>query len=50
MEEDAAKLDEIVVTGLTTSVKRRNLANAVSTISAKELNGTAPAQTFDARP
>lgn len=47
MEEDAAKLDEIVVTGLTTTVKRRNLANAVSTISAKELNGTAPAQTLD---
>jgi TonB-dependent starch-binding outer membrane protein SusC len=48
LEEDVAHLDEIIVTGLTTSVKRRNLANAVSTISAKELNGVAPAQTFDA--
>ncbi|HEY4876198.1 MAG TPA: SusC/RagA family TonB-linked outer membrane protein [Puia sp.] len=48
LEEDVAHLDEIVVTGLATSVKRRNLANAVSTISAKELNGVAPAQTFDA--
>jgi TonB-dependent starch-binding outer membrane protein SusC len=45
---DVGKLDEVVVTGLATSVKRRNLANAVATISAKELNGVAPAQTFDA--
>lgn len=48
LEEDFAKLDEVVVTGLATTVKRRNLANAVGTISSKELNGIAPAQTFDA--
>lgn len=48
LEEDVAHLDEVVVTGLATSVKRRNLANAVATISSKELNGVAPAQTFDA--
>ena len=48
MEEDFAKLDEVIVTGLATNVKRRNLANAVGTISSKELNGVAPAQTFDA--
>lgn len=48
LEEDVAKLDEVVVTGLTTSIKRRNLANDVGTISSKELNGVAPAQTFDA--
>jgi len=48
MEEDVARLDEVVITGLATTVKRRNLANAVATISAKELNGIAPAQTFDA--
>jgi len=48
MEEDVARLDEVVVTGLATSVKRRNLANAVATLSNKQLNGTAPAQTFDA--
>ncbi|ASZ11746.1 SusC/RagA family TonB-linked outer membrane protein [Chitinophaga pendula] len=48
MEEDYAKLDEVVVTGLATTVKRSNLANAVATISAKDLAGTAPAQTFDA--
>ncbi|MEP7142716.1 MAG: SusC/RagA family TonB-linked outer membrane protein [Ferruginibacter sp.] len=48
LDEDVARLDEIVVTGLSTTVKRRNLANAVATISSKQLNGTAPAQTFDA--
>lgn len=48
MEEDIARLDEVVVTGLATVVKRRNLANAVATVSSKQLNGTAPAQTFDA--
>jgi TonB-linked SusC/RagA family outer membrane protein len=48
LEEDFARLDEVVVTGLATNVKRSNLANAVATISGKELNGIAPAQTFDA--
>ncbi|WP_431215882.1 hypothetical protein ACQ86N_15215 [Puia sp. P3] len=50
LEEDITHLDEVVVTGLSTTIKRRNLANAVSTISSKELNGVAPAQTFDAAP
>jgi TonB-dependent starch-binding outer membrane protein SusC len=45
--EDITHLDEVVVTGLATTIKRRNLANAVSTISSKELDGVAPAQTFD---
>lgn len=48
MLEDIGRLDEVVVTGLATSVKRRNLANAVVTVSSKDLTGTAPAQTFDA--
>ncbi|HZX59324.1 MAG TPA: carboxypeptidase-like regulatory domain-containing protein, partial [Mucilaginibacter sp.] len=47
LAEDVSKLDEVVVTGLATSVKRKNLANAVAVIGSKELNGTAPAQTFD---
>src|SRR5450432_2283434 len=47
MVEDIARLDEIVVTGLSTTVKRRNLANSVATISATQLNGVAPSQTFD---
>lgn len=48
LKEDVARLDEVVVTGLATNVKRRNLANAVTTISSKQLNEIAPAQTFDA--
>ncbi len=48
LAEDVSKLDEVVVTGLATSVKRKNLANAVEVIGSKELSGTAPAQTFDA--
>ena len=48
LQEDYGRLEEVIVTGLATSVKRRNLANAVATISNKELNGVAPAQTFDA--
>lgn len=48
LEEDVARLDEVVVTGLATNVKRRNLANAVATISSKQLQGIAPTQTFDA--
>ena len=47
MVEDVARLDEIVVTGLSTSVKRRNLANSVAVINATQLNGVAPSQTFD---
>ncbi|WP_139919988.1 SusC/RagA family TonB-linked outer membrane protein [Hymenobacter sp. DG01] len=41
-------LDEVVVTGLATSVKRSNLANAVSTVSAKELVGSTRPVTVDA--
>ncbi len=48
LDEDITRLDEVVVTGLATSVKRKNLANSVTVIHAKELNGVAPAQTFDA--
>lgn len=47
LEEDAGRLDEVVVTGLATTVKRRNLANAVVTINAEQLNGISKAQTFD---
>ena len=47
LQEDITHLDEVVVTGLATTIKRRNAANAVSTISSKELDGVAPAQTFD---
>ena len=44
---DNTKLSEVVVTGLASSVKRGNLANAVSTISSKDLTGTTVQQTVD---
>ncbi|MGY3791610.1 SusC/RagA family TonB-linked outer membrane protein [uncultured Aquimarina sp.] len=40
-------LDEIVVTGLGSSVKRANLANAVATVSAEELVGNTGQPTVD---
>ena len=46
LNEDVLKLSEIVVTGLATSVKKRNLANSVGTVSSKELI-PAPAQTLE---
>jgi TonB-linked SusC/RagA family outer membrane protein len=48
LTEDVAKLDEVVVTGLATTVKRSNLANSVATISSKDLTGTTLPSTFDA--
>lgn len=45
MEEDVLKTSGVVVTGLATSVKKRNLANSVATVSAEELL-PAPAQTL----
>jgi len=47
LSEDENRLEEVVVTGLATSIKRSNLANAVGTISAKELMGTTQIQTVD---
>ncbi len=45
--EAAAALDEVVVTGLATSIKRSNAANAVASISAESLVGTTPPPTLD---
>ncbi|WP_411765932.1 SusC/RagA family TonB-linked outer membrane protein [Winogradskyella sp. A3E31] len=39
MAESATALDEIVVTGLASSTKRSNAANAVASVSAEELTG-----------
>ena len=47
MKDENSLLDEIVVTGLASNVKRSNLANAVSSISAKELVGITSPPTFD---
>lgn len=45
--EDIASLEEVVVTGLASGVKRSNLANAVATVSAEELMGNTTPQTLD---
>lgn len=47
LKQDATNLEEVVVTGLASSVKRSNLANAVSTVSARDLTGTTTVQTTD---
>lgn len=43
---DALRLEQVVVTGQATSVARRNLANAVSTVAGEDVQ-RAPAQTVD---
>lgn len=48
MEEDIGGLEEVVVTGIASSVKRSNLANAVASVTAKELTGTTVQPTLDA--
>lgn len=45
--ESAAALEEVVITGLATSVKRSNAANAVSSISSQELTGRTSQPTLD---
>lgn len=47
LSENVSALDEVVVSGLASSIKRSNLANAVTTISSKDLTGTTPPQTLD---
>ena len=46
MESDVLGQDEVVVTGLVSSVKRRNAANAVASVSGDDLVN-APTQTID---
>lgn len=47
MATDVTNLDEVVVTGLATSVKRSNLANSISTISSDQLTGMTNQGTVD---
>ena len=47
LEETSSTLEEVVVSGLATTVKRTNAANAVSELSAKQLTGITPPSTFD---
>lgn len=44
---DVTNLDEVVVTGLATSVKRSNLANSVASISSANLTGITNQSTLD---
>ncbi|MDJ0645077.1 MAG: SusC/RagA family TonB-linked outer membrane protein [Flavobacteriaceae bacterium] len=47
LSEDSVGLEEVVVTGLASSIKRSNLANAVSTINSESLTGTTTGSTLD---
>ncbi|MEL6625569.1 MAG: SusC/RagA family TonB-linked outer membrane protein [Bacteroidota bacterium] len=47
MTDVETTLDEVVVTGLATSVKRSNLANSVASIDAEKLTGITNQQTMD---
>ncbi|MCC1484346.1 SusC/RagA family TonB-linked outer membrane protein [Winogradskyella immobilis] len=47
MVEDATALDEVVITGLGTSIKRANSANAISTVSSEQLVGKTAQATLD---
>jgi TonB-linked SusC/RagA family outer membrane protein len=47
LAEEATQLEEIVVTGLASSIKRSNAANSVSTIEAKDLTGVTVQSTTD---
>ncbi|WP_378185789.1 SusC/RagA family TonB-linked outer membrane protein [Aquimarina sp. W85] len=47
VEESSESLDEVVVTGLASSIKRSNSANAVASVSAEDLAGLTPPQTLD---
>lgn len=47
MPESTEALEEVVITGLATSIKRSNSANAIAMISAEELVGTTPPSTLE---
>ena len=47
MREDTRQLEEVIVSGLATSVKRSNSANAVTSIGASQLTGVTKPQTVD---
>lgn len=47
LTESLSALDEIVISGLATSVKRSNSANAVASISSAQLTGVTSQQTMD---
>lgn len=47
MKEDVAKLDEVIVTGLASGVKRSNSGNSIASVSGDELTGNTSPQTLD---
>ncbi len=47
LTQDVTNLDEVVVTGLATSVKRSNLANSVASVSSKKLTAITNQSTMD---
>jgi len=48
MTEDITNLEEVVISGLASSIKRSNSANAVATVSGDQLTGKTAIQTLDA--
>jgi TonB-linked SusC/RagA family outer membrane protein len=47
LELDESSLNEVVVTGLATSIKRSNSASSISHLSSNQLTGTTPPVTID---
>lgn len=47
LRADVANLEELVVTGLASTVKRSNLANSVASISADQITGNSQPETID---
>lgn len=47
LQADVANLEELVVTGLASSIKRQNLANAITTVNAEDLTERTTPQTLD---
>ena len=47
LQEESVGLNEVVISGLASTVKRRNLANTVATVSSSELTGVTAPQTLD---
>lgn len=47
LKPDVANLEELVVTGLASTLKRKNLANAVTRVTGAQLTGQADPQTVD---
>ena len=47
LQEDIARLDEVIITGLAGGIKRSNSGNAITSVTAEELTGKTAPQTLD---